>query len=600
MTDDPFDQVGAMGAEDAPSPRDDEARPHPLDDLIAQAAGFDLNDNGNARRFALYFGENLIWVPRMGWHVWDGTRWARDDDEIEVKRLSQELGDLVKREVWSLRLGDRQMDVIAQEEALRDAREGWTSATDDDGQMTPDAKARVGQIDRILAEIAKLKKSLSDIRAAHRRFAVQCGNGTRMKAMREEAGIKLSRRVADLDAAPLEINTLSGVLRFTVEREDGRRFANVELVKHAREQLHTKIMPVHFTPLTQDEEPLAAPRFDAFFERIQPVPVMRNFLMRSFALAMTGLIEQKLWFFYGMGANGKSVLVDLMARIVGDYSATAKIESLTGTNRRGGGDATPDLVPLIGARLVRAAEPDEGMRWQEGLIKDLTGGEPILVRALHSDFVEVRPCFSLFISGNHKPDIRGTDDGIWRRLMLVPFDVQIPKEEQIPKAELDEILFAERDAIFARLVGYLCQYLESGLNEPAQVVEATAEFRAESDPFGTFLDDACLVTGDPDHSMLARDLTHAFHFWMMQRGEGAFKDRTVSNALKDRSKRWTSKVTGRKFTARKSNGDARYDGIRFTDVFGRAFEMAPKDHRGRPLAPGLAAPDDTSPDQGAF
>ena len=577
MSDDPFDGIGALGAEDAPSPPEDD----PLNALIAQGAAYDLNDNGNARRFALYFGENLIWVPRMGWHVWDGMRWAHDEDQIEVRRLSQQLGDLIKREVWSLRLGDRQMDLIGQEQTLLDERAGWVAATDDEGRMTPEAKARVDQIDRIMAEIGKLKKSLSDIRAAHRRFAVQAGNGGRMNAMREESSVRLARAVDEIDAHPLEINTRSGVLRFTVEREDGLRFAEARLHPHDRERLHTKLMPVQYDP---DPEAVAeCPAFDAFFERIQPDPVIRHFLMRSFALAMTGLIEQKLWFLYGMGANGKSVLVDLMARIAGDYAATAKIESLTGTNRRGGGDATPDLVPLIGARLVRAAEPDEGMRWQEGLIKDLTGGEPILVRALHSDFVEVRPCFSLFISGNHKPDIRGTDDGIWRRLMLVPFDVQIPKAEQTPKAELDEILFAERDAIFRRLVGYLCEYLERGLNEPEKVLEATREFREESDPYGSYLDEACVVTGDPEDSMEARELVLGFHYWMMCRGEGAFKDRTVALALADRSRRWSSKRTGQKFTARKSNGTKRYDGIKFADVFRRNWDAAPKDGQGRAL-----------------
>lgn len=99
MSDDDFDEVAPLGAEpeaDLPAQElDDRFAP-----LVAQGAAFDLNDNGNARRFALYFGEDLIWVPRIGWHVWDGTRWAVDKDEIEVKRLSQELGDLVKREVW--------------------------------------------------------------------------------------------------------------------------------------------------------------------------------------------------------------------------------------------------------------------------------------------------------------------------------------------------------------------------------------------------------------------------------------------------------------------------------------------------------------------
>ena len=101
--------------------------------------------------------------------------------------------------------------------------------------------------------------------------------------------------------------------------------------------------------------------------------------------------------------------------------------------------------------------------------------------------------------------------------------------------------------------------------------------------------------------MLARDLISAFQFWMLQRGEGAFKDRTVANALKERSQRWSSRVTGKKFTARKSNGDRRYDGIRLTDVFKRAFDAAPKDVRGRALAAEAATyDDDPGPDQGTF
>lgn len=582
-----LDPVGAApeGAPDA-APEADQA----LAAQIARASDFDLNDDGNGRRFALYFGDDLLWVPRIGWHVWSGQVWRKDEDEIEVRKLSQQVAPLVKREVFALALPPAQMQALEAEAALLDERALRLRDTGEDGKPVPEAAARLSVIDAELRSIERLKKRLGDLRAAHRRFAVQTGNSARMKSMREEAAVRLSRRLEEMDASPLELNTESGVLRFSVTREDGRRYAQMDLLAHERGQLMTKMMPVRYDP---DAE---CPEFDRFFARIQPDPRMRDFLLRWFALGMTGLIEQKLCYFYGMGANGKSVLVDLMARILGDYAATAKIESLTGTNRRGGGDATPDLVPLIGARMVRAAEPDEGMRWQEGLIKDLTGGEPILVRALHSDFVEVRPCFSLTISGNHRPDIRGTDDGIWRRLLLVPFDVQIPRDEQIPKADLDALLFAERDGIFARLVQALCAYLEIGLGEPDAVLAATTELREESDPYGAFLDDACVVTGDPEDTLDSRELTLAFQFWMMQRAEGAFKERTITLKLKDRSLRWISKKTGQKFTARKSNGQRRYDGIRFTEVFRREWTMAPKDQQGRALN---TAAVDTGSDGGA-
>jgi putative DNA primase/helicase len=582
----PIDQPGGDPAGPDPADADDpEAAGGPgghdddqLRALLAEGAAFDLNDDGNARRFCLYFGHDVIFVPRVGWFVWAGTHWAADRDEIAVRRKAQALSQLVKREVMAVSVTRREAEALAREGGLQSERAGLVRQGAPDGRLPEAAAARVAAIDAELAAIARIRKRLGDLRAAHRRFALQSGNSARMKSAREEASVRLSVALDRLDAAPLEINTASGVVRLSVTREGDRRYSEAQLVAHAREQLITKLAPVTYNP---DAE---CPLFDAFFERIQPDPEMRRFLLRWFALSLTGLTEQKLAFFYGVGANGKSVLVDLMARIAGDYGATAKIESLTGTNRRGGGDATPDLVPLIGARMVRAAEPEEGVRWQEGLIKDLTGGEPILVRALHSDFVEVRPIFTLTLSGNHRPDIRGTDDGIWRRLLLVPFDVQIPKAEQRPKAELDAALFAERDGIFARLVAALCEYLETGLGEPASVLDATADFRAESDPFGTFLDDACVVSGDPADSLASREIMLAFHFWMMTRGEGAFRDRTVTLAIKDRSRRWRSARTGQRFSERKSNGARRYDGIRFADFFAADWAAAPKTVDGRAIA----------------
>jgi len=296
---------------------------------------------------------------------------------------------------------------------------------------------------------------------------------------------------------------------------------------------------------------------------------------------MTGLKIQKFAFFYGAGANGKSVLVDLIARMLGDYAHAAKIESFTGRNRRSGGDATPDIFPLMNARMVRAAEPEEGERLQEGLIKELTGGEPLLVRQLHADFIEVHPFFKLTMSGNHKPDIRGTDDGIWRRVLLVPFDVQIPADERDDK--LGEKLWAERAGILNWLIEGLLAYLEGGLQEPRQVLEATDSYRADSDPIGTFLADACLVTGDPDDFLLAREVIQGFNLWLDLRGEGMWGDRTVSLKFKNLAGRWRDPRTGKTYTPGKRDATG-YRGIKFLDMFRRQFNDAPRDGKGRPVA----------------
>ncbi|MBL3587804.1 hypothetical protein JMM61_21090, partial [Rhodovulum sulfidophilum] len=290
-----------------------------------------------------------------------------------------------------------------------------------------------------------------------------------------------ARAYEDLDADPLTVNTLSGTLRFsTVAAEGMSPVAELRVQpEHLRGDLLSKIMPVAY------DRTAKAPRWEAFLEEILPDATVRDFVQRWMGLSMTGIKMQRLAFFYGGGANGKSVLVDTIARVLGPYAATARIESLTGTNRRGGGDATPDLIPLMGARFVRTSEPDEGQRLQEGLIKELTGGEPLMIRALHSDFLEFSPYFKLTMSGNHKPEIRGTDDGIWRRVLLVPFDVQIPEERRDP--ELANKLWEEAPGILNWLIAGLTDFLEGGLRPPDRVLEATAEYREESDPVGAFL-----------------------------------------------------------------------------------------------------------------
>jgi putative DNA primase/helicase len=379
-----------------------------------------------------------------------------------------------------------------------------------------------------------------------------------------EASVAQARPFEDLDAAPLAVNVQNGTLIFSVDEggsEGGGRVSGVQLVPHNRDLMQSKMMDVAYDPNA------TCPQFVAFLERVMPDAQMRAFLQRWFGLSMTALTgEQKLAFLYGQGANGKSVLMDLLGRILGDYAATAKIESLTGTNRRGGGDATPDLIPLMGARLVRAAEPEQGTRFQEAMIKDLLGGESMLVRQLQKEFVEVKPKFKLTISGNHKPEIRGTDDGIWRRVMLVPFDVQIPKAERDPL--LGEKLWEERAGILNWLTGGLLDYLDGGLREPSTVTEATTEYRRDSDPLGTFLSDATDITGADEDWMTAKDLIAAAAFWMDDNIGGAWGTRTLSLRLKEKAGRWRHPDNGKCYTPAK-RGVTGYKGIRLSREFER-------------------------------
>ena len=405
----------------APSRTPDKASPQSSDDPLDPfqnvdlGARFSLNDTGNAQRLVLYFGDDAMFVPRVGWHIYDGRRWKLDPDENLTRAKAQLVQKYIIAEIRHLELEEWIVQEIDKEEGLRVRKAALDAITEED--RTPQQDIDREELVQQLAFIRVCKDRKSKMKSEHRSFAKTSGNSGRIDAMMKEAAVHLARDVEDLDSDPLTINTETGLLRFTVSGGGDAGFsrtADLSIEDHAREvnvtgknepQYITKMMPVEFDPEAR------CPKFDAFMERVQPDKEMRGFLQRWFGLALTKVEYQGFAFLYGDGANGKSVLVELMAKMAGDYAAKAKIESLTGHNRRGGGDATPDLMGLIGARFAHASEPEEGQRLQEATIKELTGGEKMLVRNLHSDFIEVKPYFKLTISGNYKPEIRGTDDG---------------------------------------------------------------------------------------------------------------------------------------------------------------------------------------------
>jgi putative DNA primase/helicase len=546
-------------------------------------AALPLNDIGNGRRLQAHFGQDLIWVPRVGWHVWDGRRWAADRDQIGVRRVAQELGPKIAAEIPHIRLSDIEMARLAERGRLMADLQAAESADDQDMALIMGLRAK-------LADLGDLAKRLSSLRREHRSWVRTSGNTGRIDAAIKEAGIGLAQALDALDADPLVVNTATATLRFRVSGGPGTgysRTAEVEVLPHDRVHLLSKMGAVAYDPAA------VCPTFDAFIAEVMPDEAVRGFLQRWMGLSMLGIREQRLVFNYGGGANGKSVFVDVLARILGDYAATAKIESLTGTNRRSGGDATPDLIPLIGARMVRASEPEEGQRLQEGKIKELTGGEPILVRALNADFVEVNPYFKLTISGNHKPEIRGTDDGIWRRVSLVPWDVTIAPERRDPT--LGEKLFAEGPGILNWLIAGAVAYLEGGLQEPDAVKAATQEFREESDPIGTFLRTSCVVNGSERDVMSSADLTDAFNFWLDEQRMPRWSGATVAKRMRTASGRHVSADGYRFAPGKNAAGRSVYTGIRMTDLFQSRFDKRPRDGR-------AAVPEDRADDdwKGAF
>ena len=576
------EDIDGYGDPHDPGPPPDDA--DTIERLLQEGALFPLNDAGNGRRFALYFGDDAMYVPRVGWHVWDGRRWKLDPDNIAVRRHGQELHQLIQREIPFIQLNSAERRRV---DRLDSVRAELLSLGRGKGELSDEDRAKKQQ--ELLDEKDKLNSALwgkGSTRARHVSFGNTSGNKGRIDAAMAEAITGLNRDVEDLDADPLTVNTESGLLRFRVtdmRAEGAGKVAAVDLTEHARvvsiegrnhPQYITKMMPVAYDP------DATCPQFMAFLERVQPDPEMRAFLQRWFGLSMTALPVQKFLYCYGMGANGKSLLAGLMRRMLGDYATMVKIESLTGKNRKSGSDATPDLMRLIGARAAITNEPEEGERLQEQKVKEMTGGDEMLVRNLHSDFVAFTPYFKLTFTGNHKLEIRGTDDGIWRRPLLCPFNEQIPEGERDEKLG-DRLFEQERPGILNWMIQGLLDYLEGGLQEPAQVTQATEEYRKDSDPIGDFLATGCDIDGGGDF-LSARDLVDACYLYLLENTSHAWQPGNLQRKIKERAGKYMHPVTGKSYTRHKSHGTWGYTGIRLTGDMRRQLDDAPRDQKGLP------------------
>jgi hypothetical protein len=207
---------------------------------------------------------------------------------------------------------------------------------------------------------------------------------------------------------------------------------------------------------------------------------MRRYLHQWAGLNLTGHMgEQILHFWYGRGGNAKSTTIDAWAAAAGDYSTTVPIETFLDQGIKKRGDqATPDLARLGGVRMLRTSEPERGAKLAAALIKLVTGGEPMAVRFLNRGFFDLRPIFKLTISGNYRPEIPDTDDGIWRRVKLIPWEQRV-RDEQHPEGTREKDTGPAEEAA-GRIAGHL-QPADGGAARLARERAGRAEGRDHRD-----------------------------------------------------------------------------------------------------------------------
>lgn len=341
----------------------------------------------------------------------------------------------------------------------------------------------------------------------------------------------------DLDADPFLLNCRNGVLDLRTG----------ELGPHDPGLLLTKMTGAAYDPGAPGAE------FVKFLERVQPDQAMRSFLARLLGHALEGrVVSHLLPIFHGAGANGKSTLLEAVAAALGDYAGPADPELLTARTF----DAHPTgVADLCGLRLAILHESDAGRRLAEGTVKRLTGGDRIKARRMREDFWSFKPSHTFVMASNHKPIVTGQDEGIWRRLRLVPWDVVIPPEER--DEELAHKLALELDAVLAWLAAGYADWHEHGLSDPEQVIKATSSFRAESDALSRFIEARCMAHG----SAGSTELFKAWESWCASEGEEPGTQKAFSTALEnkgfDKSKDGAGRMRWRGIGLAAENGSDR-------------------------------------------
>ena len=332
--------------------------------------------------------------------------------------------------------------------------------------------------------------------------------------------------------------------------------------------LRPAVQEDYCTKITAASPGGACPLWQEFLDRITAGDIeLQAFFQRMAGYALTGVTqEHALFFLYGPGANGKSVFINTISGLMGDHARTAPIETfIASTNER----HPTDLAGLRGARLVTAVETEDGRHWAESKLKVLTGGDRISARFMRQDFFDFVPEFKLLIAGNHKPSLRSTDEAMRRRLHLAPFTVTIPVEER--DKELTEKLRAEWGGILQWMIEGCVAWQCEGLNPPAVVTEATADYFAEEDTLGRWIEECCVL--GPRHKSPTADLLENWKQWCVWNDEQPSSAKWFSQNLEMRG--YTRERSAK---ARSFRGIALKKGI--APAAGRLISLNPDDFTG--------------------
>ena len=347
-----------------------------------------------------------------------------------------------------------------------------------------------------------------DIQEQMLRFAKKTASSASKEAM-----IKECQHLYDIPASP---DSFDGYTDFLNCQNGIINLRNGELIPHDANFMMSKICNSEYD--TKKRKPKLWLKF--LDDITGGDKELQEYIQKCIGYSISGSNrEQCAYFLYGMGNNGKSTFLDTIADLLGSYSANTQPETIMLQSRLGssGGGANSDIARLKSARFVTSEEPTEGVRLNEGLLKQLTGGSRITCRFLYGDEFEYTPEFKIWIATNHKPVIRGTDFGIWRRIKLIPFEVNIPKDK-VDK-NLKYKLRHEFPQILAWAVEGCIKWQNEGIEEPDCVRIATSDYKQEMDLIAGFVEQCVIIDYDSTEKIMAADLFTVYSKWAKQNNE---------------------------------------------------------------------------------
>lgn len=517
-------------------------------DTFRDCAALDQSDTDNGKRLIAYFGRDLLVrqeddVAAGQMLAWTGTHWDLAGGEALAHLIGQKVGNLIKREADYIELTPSEARAVkAGEDAVKELK--LLNPDSDD----IDTLARIEELKALIAAAKKARSALATRRANRRKWGVSTKNAGRIAAMLKCAAPHLRRHPDAFNADPLKVATLTHTLSFVpvlddedpdpdgarllVDRATGRvQYRLRAKVGHDRDDMLTAVIPYAYDPKAK------RPHFDAFLDLFQPEAEKRRTVQQFSGMSLTAQPVQRVMYHTGTGGNGKSVYLEVLSRVFGDgLSVGVPAETVSGQAQNNPSAPTPDIARCYAKRYLRIAELPKDAPLKMETIKKLTGGERWPVRTMYKGYFEFKPTAKPHMSGNGEPKFDGSDGGMQRRLIIVPWSVTLPTEKHRDFEDVVAEIAAEGSGILNWLIAGAKDFLNSGLVISEDVLKTTADHFAEMDPCQQFIN-AHVVADPGGPGVQGRAMFNAYKAWCEVNGTSHMHETRFGLTMKKKLKR---------------------------------------------------------------